>query len=60
MRAAVKASGLSLSKWLANMIKMKTETEWPEHILQLVGTWSDFPSAEEIRASIGADIPRTV
>ena len=42
----VKKSGISKSKWIANLIKDKTADTWPENIVKLAGTWKDLPTAE--------------
>lgn len=34
------------------------EAEWQAIVNECSGAWPDFPSAEEIRATMGADIPR--
>lgn len=48
-RVAAGASGDSLSKWISGVIREKTATTWPQHILDLAGSWPDFPLAEELR-----------
>jgi hypothetical protein len=59
MRASAKAAGLSMSAWLAGLIRERMRTSWPEDVCALRGAWSDdFPGAEEIRASEGVDVPR--
>lgn len=58
MRAAAKSSHLSQSKWVARLIKEKTADRWPESVAGLAGAWQDLPTAEEIRKSLGADVPR--
>ena len=55
MSAMVQATGMSRSKWVANLIREKLQSDWPESVTELAGAWKDFPSAEEIRASIGQD-----
>lgn len=55
MRVSAKAMHLSQSKWIANLIKEKVVDEWPESVRELVGSWEDFPSAEEIRGTMGKD-----
>ncbi|HID52880.1 MAG TPA: CopG family transcriptional regulator [Anaerolineae bacterium] len=30
-------------------------SEWPESVISLAGIWADFPTAEAIRANLGAD-----
>ncbi|CAB1083499.1 hypothetical protein D1AOALGA4SA_11061 [Olavius algarvensis Delta 1 endosymbiont] len=51
----VKKSGISKSKWIAALIREKTASTWPDHIFGLAGAWKDFPTAEEIRESMGHD-----
>lgn len=59
MKAAAKAAGVSLSRWVADLIRDKTATEWPDSLVKLIGTWAeDFPSLEEIRAGLPEDLPR--
>jgi hypothetical protein len=60
MKAAAKSAGTSQSRWVADLIREKTATQWPESLAKLAGSWSDddFPSLEEIRAGIGEDVPR--
>ena len=55
MRALAKAMDISQSKWIANLIQEKLQTEWPEAVINLVGAWDAFPTAEEIRAEMGED-----
>jgi len=58
MNNMVKKSGMSKSKWISNLIKEKTASSWPENIVKLAGTWSDMPTAEEIRGGFGEDLER--
>ena len=58
MKAAAKAAGTSQSRWVADLIREKTATRWPESIVRLAGAWSDFPDAAEMRAGLGEDVPR--
>jgi hypothetical protein len=58
MKLAAREAGLSLSRWVANLIRQKTAEEWPPAIARLAGAWADLPMAEELRASMGEDIPR--
>lgn len=57
-RKAAASRKLSLSKWIATTIDERTAAAWPPGILELSGTWKDFPSLAEIRATKGKDIPR--
>jgi len=58
MNAAVKASGISKSKWIAHVIREKAGTEWPEHVTELAGAWSDFPDLDSIRETTAVDTKR--
>lgn len=58
MSAAAKAAGLSLSAWLAQLVRERTQTEWPREVAALAGAWRDLPSAEDMRGTQAADVPR--
>lgn len=58
MRKHVRSSGLSLSKWLGQLIKERTGSEWPDSVRELAGAWTDLPSPEEIRESLAEDVER--
>jgi hypothetical protein len=55
---AIKNSGISKSRWIADLIKEKVSTSWPESFVALAGAWSDMPTAEEIRKGLGKDVKR--
>lgn len=52
MNAAVKASGVSKSKWVARVIREKAGAEWPQEAKSLAGKWQDLPMAEDIRQTV--------
>jgi hypothetical protein len=58
MREITKSMHISQSKWIANLIKEKLVDEWPESVKNLAGAWGDFPSADEIRGTLGEDSMR--
>ena len=58
MNNMVKKSGVSKSKWIAELIREKTASTWPENVSRLAGAWKDLPEAEEIRQVMGPDIDR--
>lgn len=58
MREAAAEAGLSQSRWVAELIRRRAGSEWPESIKRLAGAWADFPTAEEIRSGEGEDLPR--
>lgn len=55
---AIKNGGISRSRWIADLIKEKVDTSWPENIAALAGAWSDMPTVEEIRKGFGKDVKR--
>jgi len=58
VRAAARADGVSVSRWVADRVRQGTRTDWPASVRALAGAWRDFPSAETIRKGQGRDIPR--
>ena len=54
----VEKSGISKSKWIAELIREKTATTWPENVVRLEGAWKDLPTAEELREKMGTDSTR--
>lgn len=58
MDRSAKEAGLSRSRWVANLIRKQTASEWPESFRRLAGSWKDFPEVEEIREGLGDDVPR--
>jgi hypothetical protein len=58
MLRMVEKSGISKSKWIAELIREKTATTWPEDVVRLAGAWKDLPAAEEIRVTMGKDSHR--
>jgi hypothetical protein len=58
MKAAARTAGVSNSRWVADLIRERTASEWPESVRRLAGAWADFPTAEELREGLPADVPR--
>jgi len=56
----VKGSGESASRWIAEAIRQRANSEWPPDVLALFGSWKDedFPDADELRKGYGPDAPR--
>lgn len=46
-----KSTGQSISKYILNTIEQKLNNSWNEDIKNLSGSWSDFPTLEEIRSN---------
>lgn len=57
-RAAARSRGVSLSKWIAERIQHGTLSDWPAHVRELAGAWSDLPSAEDLRKPRSRDVKR--
>jgi hypothetical protein len=55
VKAAARKAGVSVSRWVADLVENRTRTEWPAEVLELGGAWPDFPEPEELRAKIGKD-----
>ena len=58
VKTAAESAGVSLSRWVTSVVREKTETEWPQAILDLAGAWPDLPTAEELRQTQPADSER--
>lgn len=58
MDVAVRKSGISQSKWVAEAVRARVRGEWPRSVAALAGSWADFPSAEELRKGRGSDAGR--
>ena len=56
--SAAKANNISTSKWIVKVLEKEVDDSWPEKIRQMAGSWTDFPSQEEIRSTMGKDLPR--
>jgi len=49
---------VSQSRWLADLVKRGTASEWPAEVRELAGAWPDFPTSEEIRKGEPKDARR--
>lgn len=58
MRRAARAAGVSQSRWLAELVRQETASEWPAEVRELAGAWPDFPEAEDLRRGVGRDVRR--
>ena len=55
---AVKASGKSKSKWIADIIKKELNDQWPEDFFNLAGSWKDDREPDEIIKDIREGLER--
>jgi hypothetical protein len=58
MKAAARAAGVSISQWVARLIREQTRSEWPETVRELAGAWPDFPTLRKLRSPKVADSRR--
>lgn len=58
MDEAVKASGLSRSRWVAELIRKQVCQQWPADILAMAGSCPDFPLREDWATTQPPDIER--
>lgn len=55
LKAAAKAAGVPVSRWVASLVEKRAGTVWPESVRGLAGAWQDFPDLESIRRTEGKD-----
>ena len=58
VKAAAQRSGVSVSRWVAELVQSRTRTDWPPEVRELAGAWPDFPDLRKIRRVTGKDQPR--
>ena len=58
MVEAARSAHLSKSKWIAKLVQEKIANEWPQSVVELAGSWEDYPTIEEIRSTEGKDVIR--
>jgi hypothetical protein len=55
---AAAASGLSKSRWVAEIIRKHAAHEWPQDCLASAGQFADFPMRADGAPTQPADVPR--
>ena len=58
LEEAAKEAGVSQSRWLAELIRAKTSSEWPALVRELAGAWPDLAGAEDTRSDEPDDVRR--
>jgi hypothetical protein len=58
VKKLTKNTGVSQSQWIAEAVRLRLRSEWPEAVRALAGAWPDFPSQEEIRRRYAPDAAR--
>lgn len=57
-RAAAQSKGVSLSRWIADRVRLGALDAWPDSVRELAGAWVELPSAEQLRKGQGRDAMR--
>jgi Family of unknown function (DUF6364) len=57
-KKAAKSAGLSMSRWIANLIRERTADQWPDSVREMMGSWPDVPTADDLRENLPPDVPR--
>ena len=55
---AAKSAGVSKSEWIVELVKEKLANYWPQSVVDMAGTWGDFPSIVGIRERRTEEAPR--
>lgn len=55
LKDAARAAGVPVSRWVADSIRKRARSEWPESVWQLAGTWGDDVQRPE---PTGRDVAR--
>ena len=42
VKAAARKAGVSVSRWVADLVENRTRTDWPAEVLELAGAWPTF------------------
>ena len=58
LATVIKNGGISKSRWIADLIKEKVATRWPDDIAALAGAWSDLPTTNPWWIPFGRTFPR--
>ncbi len=45
LEATASQADLSISRWIAQLVKERLDEEWPAAVRESAGTWEDFPPA---------------
>ena len=60
VKAAARKAGVSVSRWVADLVENRTRTDWPAEAREVAVAWPEFPDLRVIRLSTGKDKPRVV
>ena len=57
-RAAAEAAGVSLSRWISQILRARARTEWPADVVALEGAWRACEGEPHVSAARGDDVAR--
>ncbi len=57
-RAAARAAGVSLSRWIAEVLRSRVASAWPADVAALEGSWRSPDDVDPMHRVDGADLPR--
>jgi hypothetical protein len=58
LKAAARKAGVSVSRWVGELVHNRTRRDWPAEARELAGAWPDFADLHDLRAVTGKDQPR--
>jgi hypothetical protein len=58
LKAAARKAGVSVSRWVGELVQNRTRSDWPAEARELAGAWPDFPDLHDLRLVTGKDQPR--
>jgi hypothetical protein len=58
LKAAARKAGVSVSRWVGELVENRTRRDWPAAARELAGAWPDFPDLSDLRAAAGKDLTR--
>lgn len=58
IRGSAAAAGVSLSRWVADLVRGRTATQWPPDVAALAGSWQEAPDPLLLRDVAASDVPR--
>ncbi len=59
VREAAASRGVSVSRFVGELIHRRLAASWPDDVISLAGAWPDFPDAAELREGEGQDVERS-
>jgi hypothetical protein len=58
LKAAARKAGVSVSRWVGELVQSGTRSDWPAEARELAGAWPAFPDLHDLRLMTGKDQPR--